>query len=241
MYYDYESGMKRIENILNNNISINNKDLPKDDSNFTYENGIRCWIGSIFVDIIKSSEIIEKTNEIEVSKILRSFSSEIIAIMNSSDNMREIGIRGDCVYGIYATPTKDVVYELFMISAYINNLITMLNKLLEKKRYKNICVGIGVAIGEDLVVKAGQKGTGINDRIWIGNAVVKASNLANVAGRNGKKTIGYSLLAYNNFIEKLEIEVPNSKTWFNYDNLNDAYFGNIVIPDFEKWIEEKLK
>ena len=50
----------------------------------------------------------------------------------------------------------------------------MLNKLFSKKGFPNIKVGIGVGIGEDLIVKAGKKGTGINDRIWIGKAVIDA-------------------------------------------------------------------
>lgn len=101
--------------------------------------------------------------------------------MNSSDNVRKIGIRGDCVYGIYNIPTQNETYELLEISAYINTCIKMLNKMFKKNNLKQINVGIGVSIGEDLIVKAGKKGTGINDKIWIGSAVVKACNLANVA------------------------------------------------------------
>ena len=108
------------------------KQVPKDDSEFTYNNGIRAWIGSIFVDIVKSSEIIDKEEDIKVSKILRCFSSEIISIMNSSDNVRKIGIRGDCVYGIYNIPTQNETYELLEISAYINTCIKMLNKMFKK-------------------------------------------------------------------------------------------------------------
>lgn len=240
MYYNYEDGKERIEKILNNSTEIIKKDLPKDDSQFTYDNGIRCWIGSIFVDIVKSSNIIEKENDIEVSKILRSFSSEIIAIMNSTNNVREIGVRGDCVYGIYATPKQNDVYELSDIAAYINTCIKMINKLLTKKGYKNISVGIGVSIGEDLVVKAGQKGTGINDRIWIGKAVVKACNLANIAGRNGKKQIGFSSIAYNNFIDRLVEYNADAKSWFDYDSLNNAYFADIIITEFNKWINDNI-
>src|SRR5699024_11063781 len=113
---------------------------------------------------------------------LRSFSSEIITIMNSSDNVREIGIRGDCVYGVFFCPTKQSIYELANIAFHINTLIKMLNKLFIQNGYHQIEVGIGVSIGnhKDLIIKAGKKGTGINDKIWIGDAVVNACNIANV-------------------------------------------------------------
>lgn len=240
MNYDYVLGKERIEKILNNNIAISEKKLPKDDSQFTYDNGINCYIGSIFVDIVKSSEIIQEEAPINVSKILRSFTSEIICIMNSSDNIREIGVRGDCVYGIYATPYKQSIYELADIAFNINTFIAMLNKLLSKINFKNIQVGIGVAFGKDLVVKAGQKGTGINDRIWIGNAVVVASNLANVAGRNGKKSIAFSNVTYDNFIDlfkKNSSKNPQEiNSWFKYDFVYEAYFCSLVKAKFNNWV-----
>lgn len=244
-YYDFEEGKKRINEILKNNEEIQEKEVPKDDAQFTYSNGIKSWIGSIFVDIVDSSELIKNEKEIEVSKILRVFSSELITILNSSDNVREIGIRGDCVYGIYNTPKKNDAYELVQMASYINTSMKMINKLLKKQGLKMIEVGIGVSIGKDLIVKAGKKGTGINDKIWIGDAVVKACNLANVAGRNGKDIIGFSNLAYDNFIDIL-IENVNNKTeqeiknWFKYDCSNKAYFADIVYPDSVEWIEKNI-
>lgn len=244
-FYSFEEGKKRIEDILKNDEQIEEKNIPKDESEFTYNNGIKAWIGSIFVDIVKSSEIIDKEDDIKVSKILRSFSSEIISIMNSSDNVREIGIRGDCVYGIFNTPSQNDTYELLEISAYINTCIKMLNKVFKKYNLKQIYVGIGISIGEDLIVKAGRKGTGINDRIWIGSAVVKACNLANIAGRNGKSVMAFSKIAYDNFInimiDKIKDNNENEiREWFKYDAYSNAYFANIVYPSYEEWIENNI-
>lgn len=244
MYYDYKEGKKKIEEILNNNTEIQKKDIPKDDSNFTYNNGVKSWIGSIFVDIVGSKKLIEGENDIVVSKVLRSFTSEIISIMNNSDKVRQIGVRGDCVYGVFSTPDKEDVYDLFIISSYINTLVKMLNKLFSKNGYPNIYVGIGVGIGEDLIVKAGKKGTGINDRIWIGRAVIDACVLADKAGRNGNASIGYSDLTYNNFIEKLLKVNSNAKDWFagNYDYSigKTVYYADVINIDFNNWIDDNL-
>ena len=244
MYYDYKEGKKKVEEILNNNTEIQKKDIPKDDSNFTYDNGVKSWIGSIFVDIVDSKKLIGGENDIVVSKVLRSFTSEIISIMNNSDNVRQIGVRGDCVYGVFSTHSQKEVYELFIISSYINTLVKMLNKLFSKNRYPSIKVGIGVGIGEDLIVKAGKKGTGINDRIWIGTAVIDACVLADKAGRNGNASIGYSNLTYNNFIEELLKVNSNAKDWFvgNYDYSlgKTVYYANVINIDFNNWINDNL-
>lgn len=242
MLYDYKEGKKRIEDILNNSAEIKKAEkIPKDDSNFTYDNGIRSWIGSIFVDIIGSKKLIKDQKDITVAKILRSFTAEIITIMNSSDNARQIGVRGDCVYGVFSTPFQSDIYELLDISSNINTMVKMLNKLFTKKGYPNISVGIGVAAGEDLIIKAGKKGTGINDRIWIGQAVIDACVLADKAGRNGKSSIGYSSMTYNNFIEKLEKEDDTARTWFSqeydYTIEKTVYYGNIINSNFNKWID----
>ena len=244
MYYDYKEGKKRIEEILNNSAEIQKKEIPKDDSNFTYDNGIRSWIGSVFVDIVGSKKLIENEKDIIVAKILRSFTAEIITIMNSSPNARQIGVRGDCVYGVFSTPYQRDTMELLNIASYINCLIQMLNKLLNKKGYPNIKVGIGIGIGEDLIIKAGKKGTGINDRIWIGKAVIDACVLADKAGRNGNGTIGITKTVYDNFIEELLKESPNAKSWFesryDYDINNTVYYSNVVIAEFVNWINENL-
>lgn len=245
MDYNYIDGKNRIKEILNNSAEIIKTNVPKDENKFTYDNGIRSWIGSIFIDIIGSTKLIKEESELIVSKILRCFSSEIIAILNSSNNVREIGIRGDCVYGVFSTPTQEDIYELFIMTSYINTYIKMLNKMLKSKGYKTIQVGIGMSVGEDLIIKAGQKGSGINDKIWIGDAVVDACNLANIAGRNGKDTIAYSTMSYNNFIEQLVKNVKDKsanevKKWFNYDYMNNAYFANIIDVTFDNWVENNV-
>lgn len=120
MYYDYKEGKKKIEEILNNNAEIQKKEVPKDDSNFTYNNGIKSLIVSVSVDIIGSKKLIEGGKDIVVAKVLRSFTPEITSIMNSSDNARQIGVRGDCVYGVFSTPYQSDIYGLLTISTYIN-------------------------------------------------------------------------------------------------------------------------
>lgn len=244
MFYDYKEGKNKLEEILNNNTEIQNKNVPKDDTNFTYDNGIRSWIGAIFVDIVSSKKLIENEEDIVVAKILRSFASEVISIMNSSNNARQIGVRGDCVYGVFSTPNQNDTYELLTIGTYINCLIKMLNRLLINKGYPTINIGIGIGVGKDLVIKAGKKGTGINDRIWIGKAVIDACVLADKAGRNGNSTIGVSYLAFINFIERLEKENSKARSWFtekyDYDINSYTYYGNIIDTTFDKWIEENL-
>ncbi|MBR0619231.1 hypothetical protein [Bacillus pumilus] len=55
-----------------------------------------------------------------------------------------------------------------------------LNKLLEERKLPNIKARIGLAAKETLAVKAGRKSSGINNLVWIGNAVTHASYVQNL-------------------------------------------------------------
>ena len=185
--YDYKSGKKRIKEILNNKLQvIENNKIPSNES-FTFSNAYYGWVTAIFVDIRNSTDLFSKDDKEIVSKMIRSFTSEVIEILRKDDILREIGIRGDCVYAIYTTPTKEDILEIMDKSFYINTFMKMLNKLLDEKGFSTISVGIGVSTAQELVVKAGRKDVGINNSVWIGDAVTKASKLSSLGNKNGYK------------------------------------------------------
>ena len=105
--YDYKEGKKRIESILDNELEVVEQDKVPKDEEFTFSNGYYSWVSAIFVDIRDSSSLFAEEDKEKVSKVIRSFTSEVIEILRKDDNLREIGIRGDCVYAIYTTPSED--------------------------------------------------------------------------------------------------------------------------------------
>lgn len=244
MSYDYKNGKKRVEKILDNNIIIEENDrLPKSD-NLTFENAYYSWISSIFVDIRNSTSFIQNNDKEVVAKIIRAFTSETIEILRNDDNLREIGIRGDCVYAIYTTPYKNMIYDVAIKSFYVNTLLNMINKVLNEKELPFIKVGVGVASAKELVIKTGRKDVGINEKVWIGNATSRASNLSDIANKNGLRGIAFSDLAYINFIDKLKDTFDNGDAteYFNYHNDDSGiyYDADIIITDFNDWISKGM-
>ena len=118
--YDFINGKHRIENILNDSNEIEEKDKVPTEEKFTYHNGYYAWVTAIFVDIKESTKLFAENRKTSTSKIVRSFTSEIIEILRIDDNLREIGIRGDCVYAIYTTSTSEENYEIASKTFYIN-------------------------------------------------------------------------------------------------------------------------
>lgn len=163
-YYDYRAGKKRIDEILNARMPIQaSSKLPSTD-NLTFENAYNSWISALFVDIRNSTELFADDDREQTAKIIRSFTSEIIEILRDDPLLREIGIRGDCVYAIYTTPKKTDLYEVHNKAAYVNSFIAMLNRILRNHGLDTIRAGIGLAVGDDHIIKAGRKGVGINSR-----------------------------------------------------------------------------
>ncbi len=234
MSYDYKKGKQSIINILNSDIDVEESDkIPMADAVWTYANGIRAWVGAIFIDLRNSTEFFKKSNPIIVAKVIRAYTSEVIQIMNMTTLNREIGIRGDAVYGIYSVSKQQQVNEVFNIACYLNTQMKMLNKLLTKKGYAAIKAGIGYAISKDLIIKSGKKGTGINDRVWIGESLSKADELSKITNK-GTKPIAISSSVYSNLSEE-------NKRLFTFNQSKQAHYADVVISDFNKWIDGGMK
>lgn len=238
--YNYKEGKKRVKDILNNKLEVIEQNKLPADEKFTFDNGYYSWVSAVFVDICKSTALFSNGDKEKISKIIRCFTSEIIDILRDDDNNREIGIRGDCVYAIYTTPTVKDIYKIADKTFYINTFMKMLKKLLIDKKYPSITAGIGMATAQELVVKAGRKDTGINNKVWIGKAVTKASNLSSLGNRNNVESIVISKCSYNSIIKYK----PTDKSLYQLHPKSEfgAFYGsNATIKEFNNWINNGMK
>lgn len=183
--------------------------FPNDDS-FTFSNGYYCWVTTIFVDIRNSSALFGDEDKEKVAKVIKSFTSETIEILRNNDNLREIGIRGDCVYAIYTSPMKRDEYELAEKTFYINTFMKMLNELLLGRNLPEIKIGIGMSTSKELVIKAGRKDVGINSKVWIGKAVARASKFSSFGNKDGIAPLIFSKSSYDQFISFLEEKIEKA-------------------------------
>ena len=239
--YNFRDSKSNVINILKTKTPIETKKEIPDDQEFTYKNAIRCFTSAIFVDIKNSTELFKSQDE-KLARLLRAFTSEIITIFQDFDKYNQIGIRGDCVYAIYSTPNEIDVCTVFDIAGKVNSFMTMFNNLLSQYGYSNIGVGIGLGYDEELIIKAGRTGTGINDKIWIGKAVVDAANLSSIANRHGKDKIVMSDLFYSKINDSTYRNVIwITKTSCREKGYFELYQCNAVNVDFDNWIKRGMK
>ncbi len=242
--YDYRKANERLNKIINSKLNIIDTPFLPTDDNITFDNAYHCWITSIFVDIRDSSKLFAEEEKENVSKVVKCFSSEIISILKNDNNIREIGIRGDCVYAIYTTPDDDDVYELAQKTFYINTFISLLNELLISSHLHPIEVGIGMSTDKELVISACHDFNG-NSKVWIGDAVSKASNLSSLGSKNGNPRIAFSEESYKIIIKKLidANKDKNPSDWFTRNDYSENefyYTTSIMKKSFYQWITNSI-
>ncbi|MCQ2799771.1 MAG: adenylate cyclase [Bacilli bacterium] len=242
MSYDYKNGKKRIQSILNSKTEIMiTESIPKSEEEFTYENGIKSWVGAIFVDIVDSTSLFKDYKDEKLARIIRAFCSEVIRILKENEKYVQIGIRGDCVYAIYSAPRQDDLKRILSDSIMINTFHKMFCHILNNNSFKSFDIGIGLGASEDLIIKAGQKGSGINDYVWIGSAVVNASKLSSEGNRNNFKSIVIDSCFYNNIKNYSANDDYKYSHYFTQkysSKLGEyVYDCNMITIDFHDWIE----
>jgi class 3 adenylate cyclase len=234
--YDLEKSLGRIDDILNSTSLFEEKDvIPKRDD-LTYTNGFYVNCTSLFVDLRDSSKLPERHQSRVLAKIYRSFISEIVAIINGTIQCREINIVGDCVSAIFETPNKSDIDNVFATAAKINSLIQILNYKLIKKKYAEIKAGTGISYGKVLMIKAGYNGSGINDVVYMGDAVNRASKMCSKASKEIYSPLVITPVVYENLNEHNKGLMTPNTTWYP-----EYYHGNVINLSMEQWLNNQLE
>lgn len=234
--YNFEDSRARIDEILNNSDSEyqEKKDIPNRDQ-LTYKNGFYVSCSALFVDIRSSSNIYNNHTRPVQAKIFKTYISELIAVMMSHPKIHEIYVEGDCVWAIFNTPKQLDANQIISISARCSSLVDTLNVKYRKRGYSEITVGMGISYKQSLYIKAGYKGSGINEIVWLGNLVSEAAKLCSYGNSSSsdRETMISSV-----FYENLNQE---NKKFFSFNYLRKCYHGDIFNIDMNKWVIENDK
>lgn len=233
--YDFNTSLGRIDEILDSGETFEKRQSIPARSSLTYTNGFYVYCSAIFIDICGSSDLTSDHDRPVLAKIYRAFISEAIAIMRSAKTVQEVSIQGDAVWGVFNTTTKQQIDELIVVTAKLQSMINVLNFKLSKKKYKNIQVGIGVDYGRALMVKAGYKGSGINDVVWMGDVVNQACHLAAYGNETDSDfTIMISEIIFNNIS-------PKHQELFEWNDDRQCYHSDLYNTLMDAWLVEQNK
>lgn len=233
--YDFGKSLERIDEILDtDNKQYEEKDSIPSRDTLTFTNGFYVNCTALFVDICDSSKLPEYQNRPVLAKIYRSFISELVALFNGAENCKEVNINGDCVWAVFDTPKKSNIDSAFSTACRANALVNILNYKLEKKDYKTYKVGIGMEYGRALMVKAGHKGSTINDLVWMGDVVNKACHLASYG--NNTYSLGSPIMLSSVIHNNLNDE---NKKLCSYNTNYCCYQADAVNTMMKDWLDKQ--
>lgn len=231
-YYDYQKSIERIDEILNSSDAnySDHKGIPRQNS-LTFTNGFYVDITVLFIDMRGSKVLSTKHKKPVLAKIYRAYISEVIAVLKGNATIHGIYIEGDGIFAVFNTTKHTEVDSVFKTAFTISSLIDILNVKLSKKKYSEITVGIGIDDGESLYIKAGYKGSSINEVVWLGKIVGQAASLCS----NGNKDFNGEIMVSDRVYQNLSKENKNLLVW-NSDH--SCYHGNVVNTLLNKWVEK---
>ena len=231
--FNFEKSRERISEILDSSNSgyEDHKGIPSRDK-LTFTNGYYVDVTVLFIDMRGSKALSEKHTRPVLAKIYRVYISEMVAVLRDNETVSEIYIEGDGVWAVFNTTTKPDVNSVFSTAGKIASLIDTINIKLLRKSYSTIEVGIGIDDGSSLYIKAGYKGSSINEVVWIGRVVGTAANLCSNGNRTWlDKEIMVSEVVYNNLND-------NNKSLLEWSQSRQCYHGNIVNIAMNEWVQE---
>lgn len=229
--YEFKDSIQRIDEILDSaDASYSDSNgIPSRDQ-LTFLNGFYVDVTVLFVDMRGSKELAENHSRPVLAKIFRAYISEVVAVLRSNDLVSEVFIEGDGVWAVFNTVTKQDVEGVFETAAMVSSLIDILNIKLANKGYATIAVGIGIEDGESLYIKAGYKGSGVNEVVWIGSVVGQAANLCKFGNRTTlDKEIQISPRVYESLSDAM-------KALFSYDRARDCYESDAINILMNNWV-----
>lgn len=94
-------------------------------------------------------------------------------------------------------------------------------------------MGVGLDYGRALMIKAGNKGSTIQDVVWMGDVVNQACHLSNEANSGYfDKRVFLSNIIYDNLNEA-------NKALCTKDGSRDIYQADIVNVEMNDWLKEQ--
>ncbi len=248
--FNFDNSLSRINDILSSSSNYEEADdIPKKED-LTFKSGKYVQCASLFIDLRGSSDLIKTKGRKSktLARIYRAYISEIVAIVNSFRTCKEINIVGDCVSAMFAGKgegSEKPVIEALQASSMCNGMMKVLNVKFKKKweDFQELKAGIGVALGRALVIKAGFSGSAINDLIYMGDVVNRASKMCGLA----YKEYDYPICLTEDVYDNSENYIANNDTQKTYQDFLTAkyhlkhgivYVGNFHRIEFANWADE---
>lgn len=190
--------------------------------------GKQMELAMMFVDIRESTKIVGGFHRATAARMYKSFLQSVVSIVKKYDGDVK-SFNGDGVLAVFGGDSKcnHAVLAAYSINWYVvNTLRPIMQSYFEnnsKLQDMEFNFGIGIDLGNILIVRAGIKGENNSDLVWAGNATNLSVKLNALSSAN--KPIYVTNRVYNRLNEKnktyldSDSSVWEKRYWTAMDNL----------------------
>ncbi len=218
---------KKIDNHIIETFSATNKQFKKE------------LISSIAINIINANQIIKIVGKKKWLTIIFELFYEIKKIMSYYE-LDFVSTHNNIIYGIFRTPTKERIQEIFECAVNLNTFKEHFNKriqdnIIEKKLI--IDFGIGLAFSEEnYLINSNSK----NNNIFFKSKSIDLSiYLSEIANSKENDVILLNDLIFANFTTKYKKENKSVLDFTTYKIENDTFYGcSLINIDYSEWVKK---
>ncbi|NLU82544.1 adenylate/guanylate cyclase domain-containing protein [Rhodococcus sp. HNM0569] len=192
---------------------------------------------ALFVDVHASPALTGSHPRPVLAKIYRAFASEMVAVLNGHERVREVDIVGHRVWAVYDTRHRTDIDALFDVAVTANSTTLLLNTLYAKRGFGPLDIGIGVDYGRALMVRVCGDGPGRAGVVYMGDVFDRAGRLARKAGRVRHGVVEPPIWVGKLFHDNLDDRDRTRLRHRDDDELGIVYTGWHVGADKKRWID----
>lgn len=235
-----EMSLERMDVIMGHSSAYEETAIIPKKYDLRFAEGVYVECASLVVELRGTSDMMAIQNKPSdmMAKVYRAYISEVFAICNSFESCKDINIRGDSVSAVFTgiENEKEFVMDALKAASMCNGIIKVLNVKLQNawgNRSIGIEAGIGVASGRVLVMKAGHAGSGVEDFVYVGDVINKATEICELAYNEYDKPICVTEDVYLKTVEY----TTNNEMKKDYPNLlqqqQNKRLGLLYTGDFQ--------
>jgi class 3 adenylate cyclase len=165
--------------------------------------GIYVNAAILYFDLKKTAALFSNHSIGTVARIIRTYISEITAVLKSLPKCKGVVLDGDNIYGIYEASLTSGLDNIFALAVIGKSILEIMNHKLNSRGMPSVGAGIGIDFGRVLMVKTDFKT--VQEPVWLGDVIYFAARLSHLANQTeGGSHIFLSRLVYHHLSKEYQ-------------------------------------
>ena len=206
-------------------------EIPKTSNDLKYNELVEMNLAMLFVDVKGYTDIVKEENPKKIARIMTLYVTEMgTAIRHHGGTI--VSIEGDGLLAAFNENTKDsknACEKAVCCAVTMNTLLDyVVNKRLKDIGYNTIACRYGIDYGRIVIKRAGIRGDGNNELLYIGKAT-------NLAVKNSNFAYDKQIIISQKVFEMLSSHYKDWNKGWEWNTRSDHKLGNVRAKYVNHW------